>query len=69
MSSNRALQLASAKVAELERELKKCPDFHLYLVTKTLRDRERMKRILLEIPIFKLWLALSDSITSNSGVR
>ena len=51
---------ARAKIEELERELRKSPDFQLYLIAKTRQYRARMKRMLMHIPIFKLWLMLRN---------
>lgn len=53
---------ARARREDLERELQKCPDFQLYLIAKSPKDRARMKRLLMEIPNFRLWRALSNSI-------
>jgi hypothetical protein len=55
------LSRAQAKCEELERELKKCPDFHLYLIAQSREDRKRMERTLMTIPHFRLWHALKDS--------
>ncbi len=46
----------------IERELNKCPDFQLYSVIKSGRDRARMKHLLMQIPNFRLWHALTNSI-------
>ena len=43
----RPIDPAWAKREELERELKKCPDFQLYLMTTSQKDRARMERLLL----------------------
>jgi hypothetical protein len=56
------LERARAKLEQVERELKKCPDFQLYLVSNSLKDRARMKRLLMEIPNFRLWRTLANSI-------
>jgi len=56
------LDRALAKRDRLENRLKKCPDFQLYLLVKSPRDRARMKRLLMEIPSFRLWRTLSNSI-------
>ena len=53
------LQRAEAKREQLERELRKCPDFQLYLLTKSRRGRERMESVLMEIPQFALWRTLT----------
>jgi|HubBroStandDraft_6_1064221.scaffolds.fasta_scaffold545163_2 hypothetical protein len=55
------LSRAQAKCEQLERELKKCPDFHLYLIAQSREDRKRMERTLMTIPHFRLWHALKDS--------
>ena len=59
---------AQAKLAEIERELKKQPDFQLYLISGHGPDGIRMERALLQIPLFKLWLTLSKSIALSSRV-
>jgi hypothetical protein len=56
------LERARAKLAEIERQLRKHPDFQLYLITKSRKDRARMRRVMMEIPSFKLWTALTNSI-------
>ena len=43
----RPIDRAWSKREELERELKKCPDFQLYLMTTSQKDRARMERLLL----------------------
>ena len=53
---------ALAKCEELERELKRSPDFQLYLLTQSRSDRVRMERLLIEIPMFALWLTLQRSV-------
>jgi hypothetical protein len=68
--SDMPLRRAQAKVSDLERELRKSPDFQLYLIASS-GDRARMKPILMEIPSFRLWCALADSVErapdSSSG--
>lgn len=44
----------------LERQLKKSPDFHLYLLTRSRQDRARMERVLLQIPAFRRWHLLTS---------
>lgn len=61
------LARAQAKIDEIERELRKCPDFQLYLIASNPQDRLRMERVLLAIPNFKLWLTLSKSIAAATG--
>ena len=56
------LDRAIAKRDEVEFELKKCPDFQLYLITKSRRQRARMEHLLMEIPNFKLWYRLAVSV-------
>jgi hypothetical protein len=48
----RALELARAKCEQLERELRRSPDFQLYLLTEPGHDRARMESVLMEIPQF-----------------
>ena len=43
----------------LERQLKKSPDFHLYLLTRSRKDRARMEQVLLQIPAFRRWHLLT----------
>jgi hypothetical protein len=56
------LDRAQTKREQIERELKKCPDFQLYLATKSREGRARMERVLMEIPNFRLWRMLTKSI-------
>ena len=56
------LDRAIAKRDEIELELRKSPDFQLYLITKSRRHRARMKQLLMEIPNFKLWCRLATSV-------
>jgi hypothetical protein len=56
------LARALAKLDEIERELKKLPDFHLYLLARTDKERARMEAILIRIPAFELWRKLRNSI-------
>ena len=53
---------ARAKRDQIERELKKCPDFQLYLLARSLGDRMRMEQLLDQNPRFKLWRVLAGSI-------
>ena len=62
------LERARAKLEQVERELKKCPDFQLYLVAKSRKDRARMKRLLMEIPKFRIWRILTNSVERASLV-
>ncbi len=58
---------ALAKCEDLERELKRSPDFQLYLLTQLRSDRVRMERLLIEIPMFALWLTLHRSERTARG--
>jgi len=57
------LARAQAKLREIEQELGKYPDFQLYLMAGTRKERARMERLLMGIPAFALWRKLRDSIT------
>jgi len=61
------LERALAKCEELERELKRSPDFQLYLLTKSRSDLARMESLLMEIPKFALWLTLARSVKRARG--
>jgi hypothetical protein len=61
-SAKTPLDLARAKLAQIERELKKSPDFQLYLIAKSHSDRARMKHLLMEIPHFRLWRILANAV-------
>jgi hypothetical protein len=69
--SNEALPLdrAQARREQLERKLKKSPDFQLYLITKTPNDRARMERLLMEDPSFRLWRVLTNSIAIANACK
>ena len=69
--SNEALPLdrAQARREQLERKLKKSPDFQLYLITKTPNDRARMARLLMEDPGFRLWRVLTNSIAIANACK
>jgi hypothetical protein len=56
------LQRAQTRCEELEARLRRSPDFQLYLITKGRRERARMERWLMEIPEFKLWHMLANTI-------
>src|SRR4051794_21150767 len=56
------LQRAKLRSKELETELRKSPDFQLYLITKAAKERVRMEHLLLQIPEFKLWHLLRSTI-------
>jgi len=68
ISSEIPLDRARAKLAQIERDLNKCPDFQLYLVTESPQKRARMKRMLMEIPKFRLWGMLADYV-ERAGPR
>ena len=55
------LDRVRAKREQIEGELKKHPDFQLYLITETIKDRTRMKRLLMKIPNFRLWYLLTSA--------
>jgi hypothetical protein len=55
---------AKLKCEQLERELKRSPDFQLYLLTESLSDRARMESVLMEIPQFARWRALTKTMES-----
>ncbi len=61
------LARAQAKLREIEQELGRYPDFQLYLIAKTRKDRARMERLLMDIPAFALWRKLRDSIMLASA--
>ena len=46
---------------ETERELKKSPDFQLYMLAAVRHDRERMERLLEKLPAFRMWRRLSQA--------
>jgi hypothetical protein len=46
---------------EIQHELKKSPDFQLYMLTAARHDRERMERLLEKLPAFRMWRRLSQS--------
>ncbi len=58
------LDRVRAKCEQIEGELKKHPDFQLYLITETIKDRTRMKRLLMKIPNFRLWYLLTNAIAA-----
>jgi len=69
MSSTERLPLDRAQVKRerLERELKRCPDFQLYLITQAHGDRARMERVLMKNPAFRLWRLLTGSIAGANA--
>ena len=69
--SNEALPLdrAQARREQLERKLKKSPDFQLYLITKTPNDQARMERLLMEDPGFRLWRVRTNSIAIANACK
>ena len=54
-----SLDRSRAVCERVERELKKSPDFQLYLITRSRSDRARMERVLVQDPNFRLWRALT----------
>jgi hypothetical protein len=50
----------TSQQAALEHELRKLPDFQLYMVTAAPHDRERMERLLAKLPAFRAWRRLSQ---------
>jgi hypothetical protein len=62
-STETPCESARAKLEQIERELRKLPDFQLYLIAKSRKDRARMSRVLMEIPNFRLWRSLRSSVT------
>jgi hypothetical protein len=63
-----ALDRARAKRDQIERELKKCPDFQLYLLTKSPGDRMRMEQLLDQNPRFRLWRILAE-VSSRPSMK
>ncbi len=61
-SPQRLLEHDKTKLEQIESELKKSPDFQLYLLTRAPKDRARMERVLLQVPSFRLWRSLTQSI-------
>jgi hypothetical protein len=57
---------AREKCERLEGELRKCPDFQLYLLSKSRKDRARMELMLMQIPSFKLWHLLTRLQSARS---
>jgi hypothetical protein len=62
MTMETPLHRAISKRDEIELELRKSPDFQLYLITKSRKERARMEQLLMEIPQFKLWRKLAASV-------
>jgi hypothetical protein len=56
------LARARAKLEEIEHQLRKDPDFQLYLLAKTEQDRTRMEASLINIPAFSMWHKLHNSM-------
>jgi hypothetical protein len=56
------LARAWTKLDQIERELKKSPDFQLYIIARPGKDRARMRRVLMQIPHFRLWRVLTNSV-------
>ena len=57
-----SLANTQAKLDEIERELRKYPDFQLYLLSKTGLERASREQLLRGVPGFDLWLKLRNSI-------
>jgi len=53
-------KLTRLQRAAIEHELRKLPDFQLYMVTANPHDRERMERLLEKLPAFRAWRRLSQ---------
>jgi hypothetical protein len=60
ISQSTVRKVTHAQRAEIERELKKSPDFQLYMLTAARHDRERMERLLEKLPAFRVWRRLSQ---------
>jgi hypothetical protein len=58
------LKREQTKCEALERELRRSPDFQLYLLTESGSDRARMERMLVKIPQFALWRMLMMAVRS-----
>jgi hypothetical protein len=56
------LSRAQAQRERIESELRKSPDFQLYLIVKSRKDLARMERQLMQIPTFRIWRTLANSI-------
>ena len=69
MNDATPLERAVAKREHIERELKRCPDFQLYLITESPKERARMQRLLMEIPHFRLWHILSETSERAQELR
>jgi hypothetical protein len=61
------IKRARAMREQIGRELRKSPDFQLYLIAKSRKDRARMKRVLMQIPRFRLWHILTDSQNATAS--
>jgi hypothetical protein len=48
------------QLTEIEHELRKSPDFQLYMLTAAPHDRERMERLLAKLPAFRTWRRLAQ---------
>jgi hypothetical protein len=62
MAAETSLERVCAKLEQIERELTKSPDFQLYLIARSPKHRARMERLLMEIPHFRLWRILINSV-------
>ncbi len=64
------LEHAKANREQIKAELAKSPDFQLYQLTRSAHDRARMERLLRQVPAFRLWRLLTQSIDrAEAGVR
>jgi hypothetical protein len=52
----------------IEKELRKLPDFQLYMLTTAAHDRERMERLLAKLPAFRAWRRQSQTIGQGGGL-
>jgi len=62
------LDRARAKLEQIERELTKYPEFHLFLLAKTREERRCVEALLIAIPAFDLWRKLYTSISATSDL-
>jgi hypothetical protein len=59
-------RVARLQRAVIEHELRKLPDFQLYMLTAAPHDRERMERLLAKLPAFRAWRRLSQLIGGHA---
>ena len=60
ISQSTVRKVARSQLTEIEHELKKSPDFQLYMLTAARHDRERMERLLEKLPAFRMWRQLGS---------